>query len=50
VGLVVRKPGVGNHVVDLVLLWPGDRLASSGPVWVIRVDGDYPAGTVFECA
>jgi DNA-binding GntR family transcriptional regulator len=52
-GLVVREPGVGTRVVDLVLLWPGDRLTSSGPVWVTRVDGAtevYPAGTVFECA
>jgi GntR family transcriptional regulator len=52
-GLVVREPGVGTRVVDLVMLWPGDRLTSSGPVWVTRVDGAtevYPAGTVFECA
>jgi GntR family transcriptional regulator len=52
-GLVVREPGVGSRVVDLVMLWPGDRLTSSGPVWVTRVDGAtevYPAGTVFECA
>jgi DNA-binding GntR family transcriptional regulator len=52
-GLVVREPGVGTRVVDLVLLWPGDRLTSSGPVWVTRADGAtevYPAGTVFECA
>jgi DNA-binding GntR family transcriptional regulator len=52
-GLVIREPGVGTRVVDLVMLWPGDRLTSSGPVWVTRVDGAtevYPAGTVFECA
>jgi len=52
-GLVVREPGVGNRVVDLVMQWSGDRLTSSGPVWVTRVDGPtevYPAGTVFECA
>ncbi len=52
-GLIVREPGLGSRVVDLVMLWPGDRLTSSGPVWVTRVDGAtevYPAGTVFECA
>jgi DNA-binding GntR family transcriptional regulator len=52
-GLVVVEPGVGARVVDLVLLWPGDRLTSSGPVWVTRAGGEteiYPAGTVFECA
>ncbi len=51
-GLIAHEPGVGGRVVDLVMLWPGDRLTSSGPVWVTRVDGAtevYPAGTVFEC-
>jgi DNA-binding GntR family transcriptional regulator len=51
-GLVVREPRAGTRVVDLVMLWPGDRLTSSGPVWVTRAGGDtelYPAGTVFEC-
>jgi DNA-binding FadR family transcriptional regulator len=52
-GLVTLQPGAGNRVVHLVMLWPGDRLASSGPVWITRVDGAtevYPGGTVFECA
>lgn len=52
-GLLATRPGASNRVVDLVMLWPGDRLTSSGPVWVTRVDGAtevYPAGTVFECA
>jgi DNA-binding FadR family transcriptional regulator len=52
-GLVVREPDARTRVVDLVILWPGDRLTSSGPVWVTRADGEtevYPAGTVFECA
>jgi DNA-binding FadR family transcriptional regulator len=39
-GLVARESGVGTRVVDLVMLWPGDRLTSSGPVWVTGVDGD----------
>ena len=52
-GLVTRQPGIGNRVTDLVMLWTGDRLTSSGPVWVTRAGGAtevYPAGTVFECA
>jgi DNA-binding GntR family transcriptional regulator len=51
-GLVAPEPGVGTRVVDLVMMWPGDRLTSSGPVWVTRAGGEteiYPAGTVFEC-